>query len=139
MPIDNLEATIAKNGDTLALSAAMPGLVGATMRSGGILACFRDTISHQGDTTGASSAGILTVKLFNLLIKEVGPLLLRRGILVPAENIRNMFSLWTTEDWQACLGATLNQRVIGPAELPGLNMPDGDEMIHLQVDFRANF
>ena len=35
------------HGDTLALSAAMPGLVGATMRRGGYFAGLRANISHR--------------------------------------------------------------------------------------------
>ena len=39
-PVDDTDAAILKDGDCLALSAAMPGLVGATMRSGGLLPDF---------------------------------------------------------------------------------------------------
>lgn len=136
MPVDNLETTVARDGDTLALSAAMPGLVGATMRSGGVLACFRGTITQQDSTAEISPAGKICVKLFNLLIKELGPLFLGRGILVSAENIKNALALLTEEDWQACTCATLNQRDIDRAQLPALTFPGGKEMIHLQVDFQ---
>lgn len=137
MPVDNLETAVAKDGDTLALSAAMPGLVGATMRSGGVLACFRNTITHQGNTTEMSPAGTLSVKLFNLLIKDLGPLFLRRGILVSPENIKSTLELLTAEDRQACAGASLNQRVIDPAQLAAIALPGENELIHLQVDFQS--
>lgn len=137
MPVDNLETAVAGDGDTLALSAAMPGLVGATMRSGGVLACFRNTITHQGNTAEMSPAGTLSIKLFNLLIKELGPLFLRHGMLVSADDIKNTLSLLTAEDLQACTGATLNQRVMDPTGLSALPLPDGNEMIHLQVDFQS--
>lgn len=45
-PLDRLEARL-RHGDTLALSAAMPGLVGATMRRGGVVAKLRSNISHR--------------------------------------------------------------------------------------------
>ncbi|MFH0730949.1 MAG: hypothetical protein V2B19_31975 [Pseudomonadota bacterium] len=136
MPVDNLETAVVGDGDTLALSAAMPGLVGATMRSGGVLACFRNTISHQGHTAEIPTAGILSIKLFNLLIKEFGPLFLCQGVLVSAETIKNMLALLTVEDLQACTGATLDQRVMDPARLSALNLPGGEEMVHLRVDFQ---
>jgi hypothetical protein len=135
MPVDNLETAIVKDGDTLALSAAMPGLVGATMRSGGVLACLRGTITHQCNTTEVSPGGILSIKLFNLLIKELGPSFLSTGVLVSAENIKDMFSLLSVADWQACTGAILNQQVIDPKALPMLQLPGGKEFIHLRVDF----
>ena len=40
-PVDNMAKVYVRDGDCLALSAAMPGLVGATMRSGGPLASFQ--------------------------------------------------------------------------------------------------
>jgi hypothetical protein len=137
MPVDNLETAVAKDGDTLALSAAMPGLVGATMRTGGVLACFRDSITHQGNTAEIPLSGKISVKLFNLLIKDLGPIFLGRGVLVSAENIKNMLALLSVEDLQACTGATLNGRVMDPAKLPTLNLPDGKEMIHLRVGFQS--
>jgi hypothetical protein len=136
MPVDNVETAVVKDGDTLALSAAMPGLVGATMRSGGVLACFRGAIPHQSNTAEISPAGIISIKLFNLLIKELGPLFLCKGVLVSAENVNDTFALLTVEDRQACSGATLNQRVIDPAKFSALTLPGGKEMIHLQVDFQ---
>ena len=46
-PVDDLDQAILRSGDTLALSAAMPGLVGAAMRRKGLLASFRSSISHR--------------------------------------------------------------------------------------------
>lgn len=135
MPVDNLETAVVKDGDTLALSAAMPGLVGATMRSGGVLACFRDTITHQGNDPKLTAGGKISIKLFNLLIRELGPSFLGQGVLVSAESINNTLALLSVTDWQACAGATLNQRVIEPDKLSTFYLPDGKEMIHLQVDF----
>jgi len=136
MPVDNLETAVVRDGDTLALSAAMPGLVGATMRSGGVLACFRGTITHQGNATNASPGGILSIKLFNLLIKELGPMFLGQGVLVSGENIKTMLALLSIDDLQTCTGATLNQRVVDPAKLPEWHLSDGKELIHLQVCFK---
>lgn len=82
-PVDDLEQTIIQNGSRIALSAAMPGLVGATMRRGGFYAALRQGISqlqHDGATTPQN--GTVTVKLFNLLLAELGPTLLVRGVLL---------------------------------------------------------
>ena len=67
-PVDDMAGTHVHDGDCLALSAAMPGLVGATMRSGGILAGFRRTISHRDMDDGQTDTGggLLLIKLFNL-------------------------------------------------------------------------
>lgn len=79
--VDDLKTTIIKDGSVLALSSAMPGLAGATMRRGSTYASLRESItySEKGDST-LGSEGTVTVKLFNVLINELGPVFLQRGI-----------------------------------------------------------
>jgi hypothetical protein len=91
-PVDDLSATIVQEGMTLALSGAMPGLIGATMRRGGILASFRSGISYCQNRTGKQAGrGRITLKLFNLLIDELGPAFLARGIWVPRHQLAALF------------------------------------------------
>ena len=49
MPVDDLDRAFVKHNSTLALSGAMPGLVGAVMRSNSPLRSFRSSITHGGD------------------------------------------------------------------------------------------
>ena len=92
-PVDDFSTAIIESDATLALSAAMPGLVGATFRKGGYLAVFRGTITHrQGDTIALDRAGVVSIKLFNLLAKEIGLTFLKRGILVDLDTVRWFFS-----------------------------------------------
>ena len=53
-PVDDLDAAYVKDGCSLALSAAMPGLVGATMRRGGYYASLRAQISHGSEAENRS-------------------------------------------------------------------------------------
>lgn len=91
-PVDDLPAAIVHDGATLALSGAMPGLIGATMRRGGVLASFRNGITYCG-TSGDDEGGHgrITLKLFNLLIDELGPQFLARGIWVPRARLAELF------------------------------------------------
>ncbi|MGB9082359.1 MAG: hypothetical protein WCD00_13755 [Desulfuromonadaceae bacterium] len=86
-PVDDLERTIIQDGSRVTLSAAMPGLVGATMRRGGFYAALRQGISHVVDSGAATDeSGTVRLKLFNLLMAELGPLVLARGlVLEPGE------------------------------------------------------
>lgn len=82
-PVDDLDRTIIQNGSRVTLSAAMPGLVGATMRRGGFYAALRQGISHLLESDTADDAcGTIRLKLFNLLLAEIGPLLLARGLIL---------------------------------------------------------
>lgn len=89
-PVDNLDEASVKDGCTLALSAAMPGLVGATLRRGGYYSCMRSSISHREDPgVFPASGGEVTVKLFNLIAAELGPALLACGIRVKGSVLRD--------------------------------------------------
>jgi len=91
-PVDDVEKTAVTDGAVLALSAAMPGLVGATMRRSGVLAGFRDTITYRASDACASDAeGFVTIKLFNLLVRELGPGFLERAIWVEADVLADLF------------------------------------------------
>jgi hypothetical protein len=121
-PVDDLDRTTLRPGDTLALSAAMPGLVGATLRRRGLIASFRSTISHrpeepQGPVTGSST---LKLKLFNLMLETVGPGLLAKGILLPPGDWEAFLLLKGPSFWDNCRKVSLEGREIPVArEVPG--------------------
>ena len=86
--VDDAERAVIRDGATLALSAAMPGLVGATFRKGGRYAALRSTISLQAQEPEAGAArGLLTLKLFNMVAAEIGPAFLRRAVRLPGGRL----------------------------------------------------
>jgi hypothetical protein len=93
MVVDDLEGAMLRPGSTLTLSAAMPGLVGATLRRSSYYSAMRADVSwHEDPRRGGpadESPPTIRVKLFNLMISGVGPSVLRRGIvLVHDEAVR---------------------------------------------------
>jgi hypothetical protein len=99
--VDDLDRARVSEGQTLALSAAMPGLAGATLRRGGPLAGMRSSISHQAsESCVGSTRGRITVKLFNLVARDLGKALLSKGILLPGSALLNLVandpSAWKT-------------------------------------------
>jgi len=90
-PVDDLDHAIVQNGSRITLSAAMPGLVGATMRRGGFYAAFRKGISHGMDSDStARYSGTVRVKLFNLLLAELGPLVLAQGVILGRDELGDL-------------------------------------------------
>jgi hypothetical protein len=135
-PVDDFTTTHVQDGDCLALSAAMPGLVGATMRSGGVLAGFRRSISHcEKAPQSAPREGLLSVKLFNLLIKEMGPRFLRKGILVDVGELGILFNTISDLDWKSCRRAALNSQKIDADSLAKMQWSKEDGFIRLEVTF----
>jgi len=102
-PVDDIGAAVVRDGSTLALSAAMPGVVGATMRRGGAYASMRSTITyHETGKTGAAGEGWVTIKLFNLLMAELGPSLLQGEVLVAASALLDLLSELPEDFWRGC-------------------------------------
>ncbi len=90
-PVDDLDRTIIQDGSRVTLSAAMPGLVGATMRRGGFYAALRGGISHAADSgKTVDASGTVRLKLFNLLLGELGPTILARGVMLERDEFNEL-------------------------------------------------
>jgi len=101
--VDNLKAAGLSDGDTLALSAAMPGLVGATFRRGGRYAAMRQSVSHfNNQTTAPDVTKTILLKLFNLVAKEIGPGLLARGIHIQGRALVPFLINLPENFWEGC-------------------------------------
>jgi len=85
--VDDVDSAVIQEGSILALSAAMPGVLGATLRKGGRYAPMRRQISQDKDIpSDVHKKGEVTIKLFNLIARELGPLFLEQGIRVKGED-----------------------------------------------------
>jgi hypothetical protein len=131
-PVDDVDTASLENGSRLALSAAMPGLVGITMRKGGFYASLRNTISYtKTENSIDKSAGEIILKLFNLVAKELGPELIAKGIRIEGNTFQN-FVLRNSEDLKtACTSIDLNDAEIDFAKLKEMKWEDQE--MFLQV------
>lgn len=110
--VDVLEDALLRQGSRLALSAAMPGLLGATLRRSGPYAAMRAEITRAADHELRTSTGgplIIQVKLFNLLVDELGPRLLARGVLFEREEVEALG--YAVDAGPAAPGALVELRV----------------------------
>jgi hypothetical protein len=91
-PVDNLDSAILQEGSILALSAAMPGLAGATLRKGGCFAALRKQISCDiQDDRHSEEKTQVTVKYFNLIARELGQAFLEKGVRIKGANLNGFF------------------------------------------------
>jgi hypothetical protein len=92
-PVDDIDTALLRDGATLALAPAMPGLMGAMLRRGGYYAPMRSGITHRGDAVPHGIVeGSITVKLFGMALRELGPQLLMRGVGVDAGDLAKVVS-----------------------------------------------
>ena len=116
--VDDAGAAMVRDGSALALSAAMPGLVGATFRKGGYLASFRSQITHAPDDLFAQRQdGNITIKIFNLLLQEMGPPFLSRGIIIRREVLGDFLRQQPTPFWAGIKTATLDGQAVALREI----------------------
>lgn len=135
-PIDNLTTALIREDAVIALSGAMPGLVGATMRRGGFYAAMREGISHH-ETAGDVTDRVATVrvKLFNLLLPELGPGFLQRGINISANDLSGFMKCRTDFFWQGCSSALLDNHPLSPLTLQREDLFPADANVRLSVNF----
>ena len=124
-PVDDINTACINDGSVLALSGAMPGLAGATLRRGGQLASFRGSISCRSDGKNASGqAGHVVVKLFNLLVNDLGPIFLKQGILIKKKQLEDFFDILPVDFWPSLTSAYLNSQKISLDTWSEITFPD---------------
>ncbi len=107
--VDNIDTAVVRHGSTLALSAAMPGLAGATLRRGGAYASMRSQISYEGTPVPDHvKDGELVMKLFNLVARELGPMFLEKGVWIKGKNLQGFFQKAPNNFRSGCRAAELN-------------------------------
>lgn len=117
-PVDDLEQAYPRDWSVLALSSAMPGLVGATMRKGGYYSALRGSISYQGQAAVEGQQDLsLQVKLFNFLAPELAGNFLCRGIFLENSRLLECLQQQASSFWAPPAKLFLQGRQIDWAEL----------------------
>jgi len=108
-PIDNVDTALVHQNCMVSLSASMPGFVGAAFRKGGFYAPMRAAITHTEDD-GIPSGNVcdIRIRLYNLVARELGPLLLQKGAHFLVQHLREFFESRSGSFWNACRTVSAN-------------------------------
>ncbi len=93
-PVDDIDGWKIATASTIALSGALPGLFGAAFRRGGEYAALRPRprgLPAENDPSPENGSVTITVKLFNLTARELGPKLLQNGVRMATETFRPLW------------------------------------------------
>lgn len=132
-PVDDVGKATVGNGSTLALSASMPGLVGAAMRKGGVIARFRGAITHVDDESAVESKqGVIILKLYNMVADELGPTFLQSGIILKDKDMQDFLGNRSANFWSGCKKAKVNGEEVDPGRLQDEKLP-GAGLVKLTV------
>jgi len=111
--VDDVKSANVNEGSVVALSGAMPGLVGAILRSGGIYAGMRSQISHNTiEASSQKGAAQITLKLLNLVVKELGPTFLQNGIIIKGEVLQDFIEHHWEELKARCIAFELGEKTV---------------------------
>ena len=133
-PVDDYDTAHIRDGSRLALSSALPGLVGATLRQGGLFALFRDTITYRDAAAEERGNATVQVKLFNLIMDELGPSLLQKGVLVKASVLRDFLGEHR-DVLQTCKSILFNDELNDAAELLKKDFTALNDLVRITVRF----
>ncbi len=116
-PVDDLDKAVIKDGVTLTLSAAMPGLLGAMLRKQSACAVLRCQITHTEEEDAQSSGrGYIVLRLFNFMGSEVGPKILEQGVGVMGDDLQALLGQQDAPMWREIETLDLNgERLDGKA------------------------
>jgi hypothetical protein len=130
--VDDVNSAVVHEDATIALSGAMPGLVGAILRGGGYYAPMRSQISHEKNLPASRlHNGRITLKLMNIVLKELGSTFLERGIWIQGEEVRSLIERHRERFQTGCYKAELQDK---PVEVDSLCKTDWNaDLIFLQV------
>jgi hypothetical protein len=133
-PVDNVDSATIKEGSVLALSAAMPGFVGAAFRKGGFYAPMRRSITHVEESGPIRSReGFFVLKLYNFVAKELGPLFLESGIWLHNNDVKELLQGRPDNFWSGCRSCTIDGREVDLAYFLGMEWLPQAGMVRLRV------
>lgn len=139
-PVDQPEKIIPAEQSTLALSAAMPGLVGATMRKSGPLATLRESITcRENASAGCLSAKRLCLKLFNVLLKELGPHFLKQGILLESSRLQATIRQYPLSFWDNCQLLQTSQGDLNPTQINIKELMSAAGLLSFSIKIKENY
>ena len=92
-PVDNIDSAIVRDNCEIALSGAMPGFVGASMRRGGYYSAMRAGITHTDENLAIeTNQGLVKIRLYNSLIDLIGPILFSSGFFLSAYEVNHLLT-----------------------------------------------
>lgn len=135
--IDDPDEALVSDHSTIALSAAMPGVVGASMRRGSFYAAMRDAVTYtEKEIPSESIAGVVRIKIFNLLLTELGPGFLKRGIIMTPSDLSDFILQHPETIRQGCHVGARDGQPFDPSSLTADDMFINGDIIKLSIEFR---
>lgn len=136
-PIDDIDSAILENGSTLALSAAVPGLAGTIFRKGGYLASLRSLLTDAKEKKhDIDRERFIALRLFNLLIRDLGLELLQQGIWIEGEELKEFLKSLPCSFWMMkCKEIRINGEKCHPDKIKNVKWADNKVFLQISTQY----
>ncbi len=132
--VHDIGSALIKRGSVLAFSSALPGFVGASLRSGSINQSLGESsTSREINSPDSKDRGVFCVKLYNLPMLELGPYFMKRGILLRSAGLEEFLKTQPDAFWRDCSKILLDGKQIDPVSLGAENMSGTYEWLRLSI------
>lgn len=136
-PADDVNANFLQDGSILSLCDAVPGLAGSTMRRDTPHLREMRSISAsdlESKPLEAGTPGFIHVKLFNLMVRELGPTLLDKGLWLSGEELEKFLKEQDGEFWGGCRGVELDGQKMDKSEILRIKWSEKPGFVLLSAD-----
>ena len=134
-PVDDFDTALVGEGSVLTLSGALPGLAGATLRKGGFYSSLRASLSYRNEPgEGAGKEGFITVRIFNILLPELAPVLLAHGIFFSKQDFASVLRELGPEEGAERLRSGEKDAAARGSETGASEFPDDADFIVVRTE-----
>jgi hypothetical protein len=136
-PVDDVDTALVSAGDTLALSAATPNMGWVPFHwKGDCSASLPAGCNQLGEEqVTPKSECLVRLKLFNLLLEELGPFFLEKGILIKGAVLEEFLHHQPEDFWSGCLAVSLDGQEMDLQTLATMAWPKEEDPVCLRVVF----
>ena len=136
--VDDIDQATIRPGCRLALSAAMPGLVGATMRRDGYFKRMREGISlssrQEEETDSEQDTSFrIQVRLYNAVGRDLAGLFLHQGIILSSSDLMQFFKSRPDKFFSELKSVKFqsSELTVEQGNLESLNIPEGEVFLRV--------
>ena len=134
-PVDDFDEAVVSEGSILTLSGALPGLAGATLRKGGFFSSMRASVSYTKEPKKKEGKeGFITVRIFNILLPELAPVVLAHGIFFSGKDFGSFWQELAPQDRRDCIASRGKRPAPPESEMKENEEMAGADFIEVRAD-----
>jgi len=134
--VDDINRALVQDGASIAVSGAMPGVLGAIVRKESFYSARRSQITGQSgadkEPSSRQAQGRVRVKLFNVIAKEKGSALFDKGIIIMGKDFKSYMRLQPESLLAQCKAVRIEQKPADINQLLSARLEDREILLRIR-------